>query len=87
MAGKLKNEQFLRNYGGMEANDLTNLLNCDTEIEENSSTVIKISNYHDLDDILSKQIFAKKDQFKVIGFNSESIFSKLDKIKIFIETL
>ena len=83
----MKNEQFLLNYGGMETNDLTNLLNCDTDIEENAATVINVSNYHDLDDILNKQIFTKKDHFKVIGFNTESIFSKLDKIKIFVETL
>ena len=87
MVGKLKNEQFLLYYGGMEMNDLTNLLNCDTDIEENAATVINVSNYHDLDDILNKQIFTKKDHFKVIGFNTESIFSKLDKIKIFVETL
>ena len=53
MVGNLKNEEFLRNYGGVETIDLTKLLNCDTEIDENAATLIKISNYHDIDDILT----------------------------------
>ena len=42
MVGKLKNENFLRNFGGMEANDLTNILNWEAEAEENTSTIIKV---------------------------------------------
>ena len=57
MASQLKNEKFLHNYGGLEANDLTNLLNCDSETDENAATVIKVSNYHDIDDLLNKNIF------------------------------
>ena len=87
MAGNKTNEDFLRNFGGFEANDLTNLLNCDTDFDEDSATIIKVSNYHDLEDIINKQIFKKTDQFKVLGFNAESIFSKLDNIKVFLETL
>ena len=87
MTGKLKNEQFLRNYGGVEINDLTNILNCESEIDDNTFTIIQVSNYHDLDDLLNKQIFLKKNQFKKISFNSESLFSKLDEIKIFLEIL
>ena len=71
----------------MEANDLTNILNCEAEAEENTSTIIKVSNYHDLEDLLNKPIFLKTNQFKIISFNAESIFSKLDEIKIFLETL
>ena len=87
MAGKQKNEKFLRNYGGLERNDLTNLLNNDSEYEENAATIIKMSNYHDIDDFLNKPIFRNKDQFKVLSFNAESIFSKLNDIKLFLETL
>ena len=87
MESKLKNEAFLRNFGGVEANDLTNILNSETETDDSTTTIIKISNYHDLDDILNKPIFTKKNQFKILSFNSESIFSKLDEIKIFLETL
>ena len=87
MVGKVKNEEFLRNYGGVRANDLTNLINSETDYDEESATIAKVSNYHDIDDILSKPIFTKTDHFKIIGFNTESIFSKLDNIKIFVENL
>ena len=87
MEGKLKNETFLRNFGGVESNDLTKILNCETEIDDSTTTFIQVSNYHDLEDIINKPIFLKKNQFKIISFNSESIFSKLDEIKIFLETL
>ena len=83
MAGKTKNEKFLKNFGGVAKNDLTNILNCDAEIDENAATIIKISNYHDLDDILNKQVFIQKNQFKVLSFNTESIFSKLDNMPSF----
>ena len=83
MAGKQKNEKFLRSYGGLEVNDLTKLLNHDSQIDDDAATIIKMSNYHDLDDILNKIVFTKMNQFKVFSFNSESIFSKLNDIKIF----
>ena len=56
-------------------------------MDDNTSTIIQVSNYHDLDDILNKQILLKNNQFKIISFNSESLFSKLDEIKIFLEIL
>ena len=87
MAGKQKNEKFLRSYGGLEVNDLTKLLNHDSEIDDDAATIIKMSNYHDLDDILNKIVFTKMNQFKVFSFNSESIFSKINNIKIFLEIL
>ena len=87
MKGKTKNEQFLRNFGGLAANDLTNILNCDSEIDDNASTVIKVSNYHNIEDILNQEILHKPNLFKVLSFNSESLNSKFDEIKIFIENL
>ena len=48
MAGKQKNEKFLRNFGGLEINDLTKMLNYDSEIDESTATIIKMSNYHDI---------------------------------------
>ena len=36
---------------------------------------------------MNKQILADNKQFKVISFNTESIFSKLDNIKLFLEAL
>ena len=87
MVGKLKNENFLRNFGGLESNDLSNILNSESEFDDSTSTIINISNYHDLEDILNNQIFWKRNQFKIISFNAESIFSKLDELKIFLETL
>ena len=76
MAGKSKNENFLKNYGGLERNDLTNILNCDTEIDDNSATIINISNYHDIEDIQNKPIFKNQTLFKVLSFNTESIFKR-----------
>ena len=83
----MKNEDFLRNYGGVRANDLTNLLNSKTDHDDESANIIKVSNYHDIDDILRKPIFTNSNLFKIIGFNTESIFSKFDNIKVFVETL
>ena len=87
MAGKSKNENFLRGFGGIEPNDLTNILNSESEIDDNSTTIINVSNYHDIDDFLDNQLFRKKNQFKILSFNAESIFSKIDSIKIFLEML
>ena len=83
MAGKSKNENFLRGFGGVEPNDLTNILNSESEIDDNSTTIINVSNYHDIDDFLDNQLFRKKNQFKILSFNAESIFSKLDSKKFF----
>ena len=85
MVGKTKNEKFLRNYGGMEVNDLTKILNFDSEIDDNAATVIQLSNYHDLDDVLEKPIFTQKNQYKVLSFNTESISSKFNNIKLVLE--
>ena len=60
MAGKSKNENFLRGFGGVEPNDLTNILNSESEIDDNSTTIINVSNYHDIDDFLNNQLFRKK---------------------------
>ena len=66
MVGKLKNESFLRNFGEVEPNDLTNLLNDESEADDSNTTIIKISNYHDLEDILNNQTLIKNDQFKML---------------------
>ena len=87
MAGKQKNEKFLRNFGGLEINDLTKMLNYDSEIDESAATIIKMSNYHDIEDFQNKIVFTKNDHFKVLSFNSESFFSKINDIKLFLETL
>ena len=87
MAGTLKNEDFLRRFGGVEANDLTKILNSDSDIDDNAATIIKMSNYHDIDDILDNPTFSDKNQFKILSFNTESIQSKLDEIKLFLESL
>ena len=83
----MRNEQFLCNYGGLESNDLTKILNSDSDIDENAATIINVSNYHDIDDLLNKPIFSKNNHFKILGFNTESINSKFDSIKLFLETL
>ena len=87
MAGKYKNEEFLRNFGGLEVNDITNIINCESEIGDNTATVIKVSNYHDMEDILNSKTLQSKTQFKILGFNTESISSKIDNIRIFLEAL
>ena len=73
--------------GGVEANDVTKILNCDSEIDENAAAIIRVSNYHDIEDFFDKPIFTKKNQFKVLSFNTESIASKLDNIRVFLELL
>ena len=58
----MRNEQFLCNYGGLESNDLTKILNSDSDIDENAATIINVSNYHDIDDLLNKPILREQYQ-------------------------
>ena len=87
MAGNQKNEEFLGNFGGITSNDLTQILNCDTETDDQTPTILNNSNYHDIKDILETPIFSDKSQFKVLSFNTESLPSKINNIKIFLEML
>ena len=82
-----KNEEFLSNFGGVGSNDLTSILNCNLEENENSPTILRMSNYHDLDDLYSAQQLAKTNQFKVISFNVESLSNKVDNINILLNLL
>ena len=66
---------------------MTNSLNCDSEIDENAATIIKVSNYHDMGDFFNLPIFSNKNQFKVLSFNTESLASKIDHIRVFLESL
>ena len=50
MEGNVKNEDFLHNYGGVEVNDLTRLINNETEYDDESANMIKVSNYYNIDD-------------------------------------
>ena len=83
-----KNEEFLRNYGGVDRNNLSNVIMEEHEDGDNiDNNKINTSNYHDFDDFDNMSIFKDKTQFKVLGFISESISSKHDRLKIFLEVL
>ena len=81
------NQGILDNYGGLNANDFIRIFNGDSNDQDQSSLTLNQSNYHDLSDLLSGLVFKDQTQFKVLSFNTESLPSKIDNIKTFIETL
>ena len=80
------NIEILRDYGGTDKNDLRTILNDEADYDENSIITIQASNYHDTNAIIS-QLKNKQQHFKLIGFNVESLSSKIDHIRIFISLL
>ena len=80
------NTSILQNYGGTEINDLRNILNSESDYNDNSLTIINASNYHDVNDIVNK-LSNKLNHFKIISFNKESISSKINEMKIFVELM
>ena len=66
---------------------MTNILNCNSETEQSDFTTIRASNYHDFDNFKTMSVFTQKNHFKILSFNTESIASELDNLKIFIESL
>ena len=80
------NIEILRDYGGTDKNDLRTILNDEADYDDNSVITIQVSNYHDTNAIIS-HLKNKQQQFKLIGFNVESLNSKIDHIRIFISLL
>ena len=80
------NSSILQDYGGVDSNDLRNILNAESDYENQSLTIIKASNYHDVNHIINK-LSGKLNYFKVISFNAESIASKINEIKVFMELM
>ena len=76
------NSSILQDYGGVDSNDLRNILNAESDYENQSLTIIKASNYHDVNDIINK-LSGKLNYFQVISFNAESIASKIKQNKSF----
>ena len=80
------NASILQNYGGSDSNDLRNIINTESDYDDQSLTVINASNYHDTKDIVDK-LSNKLHHFKIISFNAESIASKINEIIIFVELM
>ena len=79
---------FLDKLGGVEQNSLLHKIDpYPEEYEENEEPVIiEHSSYHDLEDLVSI-LHKNKNQFSIFSTNIESINSKLDELKIFIDIL
>ena len=48
------NTKILSNYGGLDINHLTNILNCDLESQTETPVILKRSNYYDAAEILNE---------------------------------
>ena len=86
MINQSETEDFLRNYGGVNVNDLTKFLNSDDEILTNPTTII-VSNHHGIEDLTNNSMLKTDLNFKILSFNVKSLASKIDNIKIFVELL
>ena len=80
--------QILNNVGGVDKNSLLKQIDpYPEEYEENEEPVIiDHSSYHDLEDLISV-LQKHKNQFSIFSTNIESINSKIDELKIFVEIL
>ena len=79
---------FLQQLGGVENNSFVNIINSDlVENEDNNEpTLISHSSYYDYDNLIST-LKKNKNQFSILSTNIQSICSKIDELRIFIEML
>ena len=80
--------EILANYGGIQKNSLTHILRelGETDTENNEPELLEHSPYMNTNlvcEILSK----KQDAVKVLSLNCQSLFSKFDELKAFIEIM
>lgn len=83
------NEEILEPHGGFAKNYLNNLLHLEDETfddEEECQLRFKLSPYHD-EESINTYCEANKDSINIMSLNAQSIFSKIDKLKILIEEM
>lgn len=84
----MNDEMFLQHMGGLAKNSLLHTLGLtsDREFENDLYPIIKRSHYYD-NDKLFETIKHKSNKFSTFCSNIQSIHSKYDELKIFVDTL
>ena len=82
-------KDLLQNLGGIDQNDLNNIvkiLSMDEIINEDHQETFLTSNYYDLDS-LSKSLQNKSSSLSVLSLNIEGLHAKFDKLTAFLQSL
>jgi len=82
------NEETLEPHGGFAKNYLNNLLHLEDEIfddDEGPQLRFKLSPYND--ESINAYCVSNKDSINIMSLNAQSIFSKIDHLKITLEEL
>ena len=84
----MNTNDLLDSHGGITNNNLGNLLHLDVndyEDDIDEYVTFKLSEYYDIDNI-STYITRNQNSLNVMSFNSQSIWAKLDNLKLQLET-
>ena len=79
--------ETLSHLGGTLNNNLNNALHLDKVPDEDidiTQTEFKLTPYHDIDTIITYRL-QTKNSINIMSLNAESIFAKIDQIKILIK--
>ena len=79
-------DETLSHLGGTINNNLNNALHLDKVADDDleTQTQFKITPYHDIDTISTYRL-QTKNSINIMSLNAESIFAKIDQIKILIK--
>ena len=83
-------ESILRNFGGVSANNLLDIISYDLELDSELSSSLQKSSYYTQDDfinIINQNTNSNQDTFSLLSLNCQSIRAKYDCISIFINEL
>ena len=76
--------EILLHFGGLDKNSLNHVLSQDIDNEGDADSeleIIKKSSYYSNDNLI-KEFKTKKDSFKILSVNCQSINSKIDQLKL-----
>jgi hypothetical protein len=80
-------EEILASIGGIDINSLNNLMESDLELNENEEPILlKHSPYYNYEKLVEIML-DKKDIFKCLSLNVQSINSKIDQLRSYIQKL
>ncbi len=81
-------DETLRHLGGTINNNLNNALHLDKTLDDDIETMteFKLTPYHDIDTLTTYKT-QNKNSINIMSLNAQSIFTKIDQIKILIKTL
>ncbi len=78
-------KDFLQHLGGVESNSFINILETDSDENDNSQPQI-ICHFHYYDsNTFTETLTIRKNEFSILSTNIQSINAKIDELRIFIE--